>query len=115
MSMEGVEIRPQRRVDPQIDDSLDQENGQGGSNHAAGVPPGPPDVAEGGGEHDAKQAHRHGVAEIEDCIHRHVKNTCFLRKAYSRYRSFNSAYFPRGTGSSARESMVMALGTMDLM
>ena len=48
MSMEGVEIWPQRRVDPQIDDSLDQENGQGGSNHAADVPPGPPDVAEGG-------------------------------------------------------------------
>ena len=115
MSMEGVEIRPQRRVDPQIDDSLDQENGQGGSNHAADVPPGPPDVAEGGGEHDAEQSHRHGITRIKDRIHRHVRNTCFLRKAYSKYRSFNSAYFPRGTGSSARESMVMALGTMDLM
>ena len=115
MSMEGVEIRPQRRVDPQIDDPLDQENGQGGSNHAADVPPGPPDVAEGGGEHDAEQSHRHGITRIKDRIRRHVRNTCFLRKAYSKYRSFNSAYFPRGTGSSARESMVMAFGTMDLM
>ena len=96
-------------------DPLDQENGQGGSYHAADVPPGPPDVAEGGGEHDAEQSHRHGITRIKDRIRRHVRNTCFLRKAYSKYRSFNSAYFPRGTGSSARESMVMAFGTMDLM
>ena len=113
--MDGVEVQSQHWAHSQIDDPLDQKNSRHGGGHIADIPPVPADVAEGGGEHDAKQAHRHGVAEIEDCIHRHVKNTCFLRKAYSRYRSFNSAYFPRGTGSSASESMVMALGTMDLM
>ena len=66
MCMDGVEIHPQRGVHPQVDDSLDQENSRRGGGHIADIPPVPADVAEGGGEHDAKQAHRHGVAEIED-------------------------------------------------
>ena len=109
VGVDGVEILPPSRIDAKIDHRLKQIDGGGGGGHPQDIFPVPADVAEGGGQNDAEQAHRHRVADVQ--AHR---NTCFRWKAYSRYRSFSSPYFPRGMGSSARLAMVMALGMIFL-
>ena len=81
MGVQGIKILPQLRRDSKINNGLQQKNTQREQSHFQYFALGPCNIAESGGEHNAEQAHRHGVADIEG---RHVKNTCFLRKAYSR-------------------------------
>lgn len=81
VGVQGIKILSQLRRDSKINNGLQQKNTQREQSHFQYFAPGPCNIAESGGEHNAEQAHRHGVADIEG---RHVKNTCFLRKAYSR-------------------------------
>ena len=69
------------------------------------VPAGVQRAAEAGGQNAPEQTHRNIVQHGNNRAH---TITRLFRKAYSRYVSLTSLYFPRGSGISVRQDMVTA-------